>query len=173
MLDDLRDRATVSPDGEPLAALPEGVTFRDAPVHVDARGMIIEGFDPRWDWHPEPFAYAYVFTVRPGKIKGWGLHQRHEDRYLILYGDMEVVMYDEREDSPTRGLVASAVLSESRRRLMNIPPGIWHANRNIGDSDVVVVNFPTTPYEHDNPDKFRLPLDTDRIPYTWPDPKGW
>ncbi len=168
-----QDAETVTAEGVPLAPLPDGVTFHEVTTHVDDRGTLFEMFDERWDWHPDPLLYAYTSTIRPGKIKGWALHRRHEDRYFILFGEMEVVLYDDRESSPTRGLVATVVLSHHRRRLMNIPAGIWHADRNIGDSEAVIVNFPTIPYDHSDPDKYRLPLDTDQIPYTWPDPKGW
>jgi len=48
--------------------------------------------------------------------------------------------------------------------LLVIPRGVWHAERNIGSSDVVVVNFPTIPYDHASPDKYRLPLDTKELP---------
>jgi dTDP-4-dehydrorhamnose 3,5-epimerase len=44
---------------------------------------------------------------------------------------------------------------------------VWHADHNIGTTDVIVVNFPTKPYEHANPDKYRLPLNTDLIPYSF------
>jgi len=159
--------------GESLATLPAGVTFHDVPTHVDDRGSVVEMFDLRWGWHPDPLVFAYCFTIRPGKIKGWGLHKRHEDRYFILQGEMEVVLYDERDDSPTRGLVAKVYLTELRRRLMNIPAGIWHADHNIGSRDAVVVNFPTIPYDHTSPDKYRLPLDTDRIPYRFEPSRGW
>jgi dTDP-4-dehydrorhamnose 3,5-epimerase len=97
-------------------------------------------------------------------IKGWGIHKEHEDRYFVLLGEMEVIFYDGRPDSPTNGEVSSAVLSEYRRRLVDIPTHIWHANRNMGTKDVVVVNFPTKPYDHASPDKYRLPLDTVEIP---------
>jgi dTDP-4-dehydrorhamnose 3,5-epimerase len=168
-----QDSPSVNASGEALVPLPEGVTFRDSPTQIDERGMIVELFDPRWGWHAAPFAFSYAFTIRPGFIKGWGLHRRHEDRYFVLFGEMEVVMYDDREGSSTRGQVSHVVLSEYRRRLMNIPAGIWHANRNIGTNDVVVVNFPTIPYDHANPDKFRLPLNDDRIPYKFDLPRGW
>ena len=39
--------------------------------------------------------------------------------------------------------------------------------------DAVIVNFPTTPYDHAAPDKERLPLDTPLIPYSFADPSGW
>ena len=89
------------------------------------------------------------------------------------FGEWELVCFDAREDSPTRGLVSKAILSEHRRCLINVPTGVWHANRNIGSRDVVIVNFPTTPYDHAAPDKERLPLDTPLIPYSFKDPSGW
>src|SRR5262245_3433000 len=169
----LKDPQTATPEGEPLQRLPAGVTFRDTPLHIDGRGSIRELFDPRWNWHPEPLRYVYSFTIRPGFIKGWGLHQKHEDRYFVLAGELEVVLYDTRPDSPTRGEVSKVVLSEYRGRIMNIPAGIWHANHNIGTRDVLVINFPTLPYDHADPDKYRLPLDTAEIPYRFEGSRGW
>ena len=172
--DALKDRPTVAPDGSELGALPEGVRVRDLITHTDDRGTLFELYDPRWGFHEAPLVYAYVATMRPGVTKGWAMHEKHDDRYTLLFGSLEVVFYDAREGSPTEGLVAKVVLSEHRRRLLCIPTGIWHADRNIGDREAVIVNFPTHPYEHEDPDKFRLPLDTDAIPYTWPEgTKGW
>ena len=67
-----RDKQTVTPEGEGVQRLPEGVTFRDAVTHVDARGTVTELFDPRWGWHEDPLVFAYAFTIKPGMIKGWG-----------------------------------------------------------------------------------------------------
>ena len=46
-----QDEQTVTPQGESVQKLPEGVTFRDATTHVDGRGSVVELFDPRWGWH--------------------------------------------------------------------------------------------------------------------------
>ena len=172
-IESLRDKQTVTPDGESIAPLPAGVVFKDVITQIDERGSVVEMFDPRWGWHADPLVYAYTFTIRPGFIKGWGMHKLHEDRYFILFGEMEVVLYDERPDSPTFGLVSRIILSEYRRRLMNIPIGVWHAEQNIGNKDVVTVNFPTILYDHANPDKYLLPLNNDRIPFKFDSPRGW
>jgi dTDP-4-dehydrorhamnose 3,5-epimerase len=169
----LPDRPTVTPDGEHLDRLVDGVTLRDIVTQTDERGTLFELFDPRWGWHPAPLVYAYAVTIRPGVVKGWALHRTHEDRYALLFGEVEVILYDAREDSPTHGLVSKLVLSEHRRRLLSIPTGVWHADRNIGPRDAVIVNFPTIPYEHAAPDKERLPLDTPLIPYSFEDRAGW
>lgn len=162
------DPSTVGEDGEALALVPAGVVFRDVVTQVDERGQLCELFDNRWGIPGGPLVYAYCTTIRPGYAKGWGWHRDHDDRYFILFGHMETILYDEREGSPTHGLVARVVLSELRRRLMTIPAGIWHASRNLGERETVFVNFPTHPYEHGSPDKLRLPLVNERIPYRFP-----
>jgi len=168
-----RDHQTVTSEGEPLHDLPAGSSLRDTRTHVDDRGTVFELYDSRWDWHPAPMVFSYCFTVRPEKVKGWGVHREHEDRYVLMFGEAKVVLYDGRADSPTFALVSEVHLTEYRRQLLSIPVGVWHATENLGDKDLVIANFPTMPYDHANPDKFRLPLDTDQIPYRFEGVRGW
>ncbi len=168
-----RDAAMVSSAGVPKQSLTEGVVFRPSPTHADARGSVFELFDLRWNWHPDPLVFAYTFTIRPGFVKGWNLHKEHEDRYCVLLGEMELVLFDPRPESTTCGQVCRIVLSERNRGIVNVPRNVWHADHNIGTSDVVVVNFPTMAYDHGNPDKYRLPIDSDLIPYRFPGARGW
>jgi dTDP-4-dehydrorhamnose 3,5-epimerase len=168
-----RDRQMVTSAGQRIGRLTDGVEIRPLTTHSDARGSIVELFDPRWGWHPDPIVFGYCFTIRPGVVKGWNLHREHEDRYALLNGTMELVLFDPRPDSPTCGEICKIVLSEHQRMLVNVPRNVWHADHNIGTTDVVVVNFPTIPYDHTNPDKYRLPIDTDLIPYSFGDAKGW
>jgi dTDP-4-dehydrorhamnose 3,5-epimerase len=147
--------------------------MRDVVTHVDDRGSLFEGYDPRWNWHPAPLVYSYFVTIRPGVIKGWALHEHHEDRYFIISGELEVLLYDDRPESSTRGLLAKVYLTHHRRRLLCIPTGIWHADHNVGQTDVILANYPTLPYNHADPDKYRLPLNNDLIPHKFHNPKGW
>ena len=163
-----RDRAMVRPDGSPLRRVTHGVVIRRLTTHVDDRGSLTELFDPRWGVHPDPMVFCYSFSIRPGVAKGWNLHRDHEDRYCLLFGEMALVLYDPRPDSPTCGEVCRIVLHERDRCLVTVPRDVWHADHNIGGRDVVVVNFPTIQYDHASPDKYRLPIDSDLIPYRFP-----
>lgn len=167
-----RDPQTVTADGQDIRPIPEGVRFRDIVTLADERGTLFELFDPRWEWHDEPIVSTYMFTVRPGVAKGWAVHREEEHRYAMIQGELLVVLFDERDDSPTRGVVSEIVLSEHRRRLMVIPRNVWHAVRNIGSGDAMVINFATSPFDHANPDKYRLPLNNDRIPYRFEGVRG-
>jgi dTDP-4-dehydrorhamnose 3,5-epimerase len=162
-----RDRQMTTPEGVPVRRLTHGVAIRPLPTHVDQRGSVCELFDPRWRWHPDPMVFAYCFTIRPGVVKGWNLHREHEDRYALVQGEMALVLYDPRPESPTYREICTVTLSDKRRCLVNVPRDVWHADHNIGTTDVLVVNFPTMPYDHADPDKYRLPLDTDLIPYSF------
>ena len=95
-----KDSQTVTADGTPTATLLDGMSFRELPTHSDERGTVVELFDPRWNWHPDPLLFTYSFTIRPGFAKGWNLHKLHEDRYFILQGELELMLYDVRPRLP-------------------------------------------------------------------------
>jgi dTDP-4-dehydrorhamnose 3,5-epimerase len=168
-----RDQRTVTPAGERCETLIHGVKMRDLVLHTDDRGTVCEMYDPRWGFNPDPLVFTYFYTLRPGWVKGWAHHKEHSDRYCILQGEMKVVLYDPRPDSPTYGQVQEIYLTEHRRQLLSIPPLVWHADENIGIKDVLVVNFPTIQYDHANPDKYRLPVNTDLIPYKFKNARGF
>jgi dTDP-4-dehydrorhamnose 3,5-epimerase len=160
-----RDAQTVTPAGKPVAELLDGVRVRPAVTQLDARGSICEIYDPAWEFTEEPLVFVYQTTIRPGHVKGWVLHLEQDDRLFFSFGDVKVVLYDARTDSPTYESLNVLYFGESNRALLRIPRGIYHAVQNIGQHDAVFVNTPTRPYCHEDPDKYRLPLDTDLIPY--------
>ncbi len=160
-----KDVQTVTASGEQTAKLPDGVRIRPLTTQTDERGTVLELMDERWDWDDEPMVYSYAFTVRPQAVKGWAHHKHHTDRYTLVQGEMLAVLYDDREDSSTRGLLAKVFMTEHHRCILRIPPYVWHAVQNIGERDTLTINFPTQPYNHEHPDKYRLPLDNDLIPY--------
>jgi dTDP-4-dehydrorhamnose 3,5-epimerase len=173
MAEPKRDKKTIRSDGTEIIDLPEGVSLYDCKVHIDDRGSLCEMFNPGWGWNDNPMVYAYYFTVRPGKVKGWGIHYKHESRYFIIAGEVELVFYDDRKESSTYKKIFKVYLSEQDKKAINIPSGIYHATNNIGVKEALLVNFPTAMYDRKNPEKYRLPCDTDQIPYSFDYPKGW
>jgi dTDP-4-dehydrorhamnose 3,5-epimerase len=169
----VRDQQTVTPSGRSTSPLLDGSIRTSVRTHVDDRGWLVELFDKRWDWVTDPLVYAYATTVRPGRVKGWGIHKEHDDRYFFLFGDAEVVLYDVRPESSTYGKISVNRASEFDRGILTIPRLVWHATRNLGSTDVVIINFPTSPFDHNNPEKYRLPLNTPLIPYSFGDSPGW
>ena len=171
--DPIKDQPTVTADGESLAPRIDGLIVRPLRGIEDKRGEIVEVYRPSWEVHTEPLVYVYQVLVRPGAIKGWVVHTEQEDRIHVVSGSLRWAFYDDREGSPTRGLLNVITVSERNRALLVIPWGVFHAVENIGPCEAIFINMPTRAYEHGDPDKYRLPLKNDLIPFDFDDGRGW
>jgi dTDP-4-dehydrorhamnose 3,5-epimerase len=160
-----KDRQTVEPSGERLVDLIDGVHVRPATTQLDERGELVEIYDPRWGLSEAPMVYTYLATIRPGVAKGWVKHERQDDRLFFALGVVKVVLFDDRPASATFGRLNEFCFGDRRRATLIIPAGVWHAFANVGSVDAVFVNTPTQPYDHADPDKYRLPLQNDVVPY--------
>lgn len=169
----VKDGQTVSAAGE--RALPQiaGVVLRPAVTHTDERGEVTEIMNPAWQVDEAPLVYVYQSVIRPGRVKGWIVHRKQDDRIFVSIGFARVVLFDARDGSPSRGAIDEICISERSRALVRIPRGVYHAVENIGEVDLLFVNMPSRPYDHADPDKYRLPLDSDQIPFRFDDRRGW
>jgi dTDP-4-dehydrorhamnose 3,5-epimerase len=160
-----KDRPTVTGDGDSLQELIAGVEFRRPRTHADERGTLTEIYDERWDFTDDPLVYAYLVTLRPNQVRGWVVHREQNDRLFVFQGVIRVALYDARSESETYGRLNVFHVGEHDRALVAIPAGVYHGLRNVGDREGAFVNLPSQPYNHDDPDKYRLPLENDVIPY--------
>ena len=159
-----RDTATVTSTGTSLAKRIAGVKTRSTPNHLDHRGSVFEIFEGENDYWDAPIVYAYQFSVRPRQMKGWGLHERKLDRYTIISGEVLLFLWDDRAESPTRGVVQKVVMSDRGTRQVTIPIGVWHLSVNLNEEEARLVNFPTEVYHHDAPDRLLLAWDDPAVP---------
>ncbi len=168
-----KEGQTVTPTGKSIKPMIAGVKLRPAITIPDERGTVCEVYNPVWGFSDEPLVYIYQVTIRPGKVKGWAAHHDQDDRLFISQGTLRIVLYDDRADSPTHKMVNVFFLGEVNRGLLLIPHGVYHAVENVGYTDALFVNAPTKPYDHTNPDKYRLPLENDLIPFHFAKEQGW
>ena len=162
-----RDAPSVDADGRLLASGIDGVVVAYQRRHADHRGTLSEVVDLEDPFWTEPVVYAYFLTVRPGRIKGWGMHRRQDDRYYVAWGSVRVVLYDGRTASPTYGSFQQQQFTDATPGLVRIPAGVWHADQNWGDGDAMIMNFPTRPYDRGDPDKYRIDPASGLIPFDW------
>jgi dTDP-4-dehydrorhamnose 3,5-epimerase len=165
----VKDKQTVSPEGESVAPQIADVVVDHRPLHEDERGELVEIYNPAWGLHPAPLVYAYFVCIRPRQVKGWVVHRLQDDRLFFLGGVARVALFDDRPVSPTYRMLNVFVMSERNRGLVIIPKGVFHAVKNIGNGDAFFINLPTRAFNHSDPDKYRLPLKNDLIPFAFED----
>jgi dTDP-4-dehydrorhamnose 3,5-epimerase len=165
-------KQTVTPDGQSIAPRIAGVQIHHPPTHQDDRGTLCEIYNQAWAFDDIPLVHAYLVTVRPGKVKGWAVHGQQVDRYFFCSGSLKLVLYDGRDDSPTKGMINELYFSELNRGIVLVPPGIFHAVENVGITDGLLFNLPSEPYRYEAPDKKTLPLENDLVPYSFAPRRG-
>jgi len=155
----------VSWDSEEQAMI-HGVKIKQLRVIPDERGRLMEIL--RCDDEMfERFGQVYMTTAYPGVVKGWHYHTLQTDNIAVVSGMMKLVLYDQREDSPTRGEVQEFFLGIHNPMLVQVPPMVCHGFKCIDEREAIAINAPTRPYNYDDPDEHRIdPHDSD-IPYSW------
>lgn len=161
--------ATVNADGVSLQRQIHDVIVRRLQPILDSRGSVMEAWDARWGILDLPVTFTEVAMVRPGVVKGWVRHAKNTDRVVGVRGDLRWSLYDDREGSPTCGVLNHFVLGPRNPILLVIPIGVWHAAWNLSSTEeAIFLNHPTRAYQHAEPDKELLPLENDVIPYQFP-----
>jgi dTDP-4-dehydrorhamnose 3,5-epimerase len=142
----------------------DGVAVRPLRQIPDERGKIMHML--RADApHFERFGEIYFSCVYPGAIKAWHIHKAMTLNYAVIVGRIKLVLYDDREHSPTRGELMELFIGDGNYALVTIPPRIWNGFKGIGTETAIVANCATLP--HDPEEIERMDPFTDRIPYRW------
>ena len=113
----------------------------------------------------ERFGEIYFSLVYPGVVKGWHLHRHMTLNYAVPVGMVKLVCYDDREGSPTRGVVQELHTGELNYALVTIPPLIWNGFKGEGTGAALVANCATHP--HDPGEIERTDPFESQIPYDW------
>ena len=142
----------------------QGVSLRPLKQIPDERGKVMQMLRRDDPWF-ERFGEIYFSLVYPGVVKGWHLHKVMTLNYAVITGRIKLVLYDEREQSPTRGELQEIFSGEDSYCLITVPPNVWNGFKGLGVQPAVVANCSTDP--HDPSEIVRLDSFSDRIPYDW------
>lgn len=131
---------------------------------VDERGKVmhmLKATDP----HFIEFGEIYFSVCWPGAIKAWHKHTSMTLNNAVLSGRAKLVLYDAREDSPTKGELMELFIGEDNYCLVQIPPGIVNGYKAYGEKPVILANCATEPHRPEEMIKID-PFEND-IPYKW------
>ena len=144
----------------------EGVQVKQLKPNADERGFLMEILRCDDDLF-EKFGQVYVSLNYPGVVRAWHYHKKQNDFFVVVKGMIKVALYDSRDGSPTKGEVNEYFLGENNRVMLRIPVGVMHGYKTMGVEPSLLLNFPTEPYDRQQPDEYRLPWNTTEIPYDW------
>ena len=150
----------------PAKKLIDGALTKKLAVHADERGRLMEMLRADDELYKK-FGQVYMTSAYPGAVKAWHYHEKQVDHFTCVHGMMKVVLYDDRKDSPTKGLVNEFFLGVHNPILLRIPAGVYHGFKCISEHEALIVNVPTEMYRYDKPDELRIDAHDPKIPYDW------
>jgi len=142
----------------------DGVVVKPLRRIPDERGFIMHMLrkdDPDF----EEFGEIYFSSVYPGAIKAWHLHKEMTLNYAVVVGMIKLVLYDDRDDSPTKGELQELYIGRENYQLVKVPPFVWNGFKGYGDEMSILANCATLP--HDPEEIVRMSPFDPAIPYNW------
>ncbi len=154
----------------------EGVEFKTLKSFPDDRGFfreIIRKTDSVFDMNgsaEDSFAQWSHSKMGRNTVKAWHFHHVQTDWWYIPIGLAEVVLYDLRDESPTKGQKLHFKLGEPELdpeamvATVRIPPGVAHGCKVLSDFAHL---FYITSQTYNPNDEGRHPFNSNVIPHSW------
>jgi len=142
----------------------DGVFIKSLKVFADERGKVMHMLRSD-DAFFKQFGEIYFSVVNPGIIKGWKKHSKMTQHFSVPVGNIKLVIYDNREDSSTKGKIQEIFIGAENYQLVRIPPLVWYSFKAVGDSFALIANCPDLP--HVDNEVVTVDLFDKKIPYNW------
>jgi dTDP-4-dehydrorhamnose 3,5-epimerase len=113
------------------------------------------------------FGQTSFTKTYPGVIKAFHWHNHQDDLWYVADGMARVVLYDQREGSPTCGVTQVLFAGEDNPILIVIPVGVAHGYQVLGTKPVLMFYHTTQSYNPKAPDEERIPFDDPTIGFDW------
>ncbi|WP_223596648.1 dTDP-4-dehydrorhamnose 3,5-epimerase family protein [Neobacillus bataviensis] len=144
----------------------EGVKVKKLLKHCDDRGFFMELVRDD-EFLLSRFGQASMSMSYPGVIKAFHYHEKQDDVWFFPSGNAQVVLYDLRENSKTKGQTDVYYMGEDNPMVLVIPTGVAHGYRVLGQKPATIIYFTTESYDPNHPDEKRIAWDDPMIGFKW------
>lgn len=117
----------------------------------DERGFLIEFLkNSELAADKKPFGQIYLATIKPGLVRGNHFHRTKDEYFTVMNGLVSVVVEDIETKEREEFEIDSSKDTITRLR---VGPGVAHAFKNIGASEVVLTAYTDKEYDADSLDQ--------------------
>ena len=147
----------------------QGVRLHRLAPHRDSRGLFLELFKQSWSLPIQPAQWSLVHSTARA-LRGFYLHRRHDELFLLAQSRADVALMDLRRSAPTFGRTVLLPMEASEPTVLTFPAGILHAWYFREPSlHLQAVSEEYDTYGHD--DNLRCHWADPDVGISWPDPE--
>ena len=156
-----------------MDGLIEGVVVKELKSHGDQRGFfreIVRVTDPLFA--DGVFGQWSHSKMQKDVVKAWHYHHIQTDWWYVPIGQVETVLFDNREESPTYKQKMVFKMGDSsygdgtKEVCVRIPPGVLHGLKVMSDFAHL---FYITSVTYDPNEEGRFPYNDEIVPHVWGD----
>ena len=142
----------------------QGIIITKLKVISDHRGKVMHMLRNDSDVFSN-FGEIYFSTIKEKSIKAWHLHKDATLNYCCIFGEVKLVLFDDRESSPTKNMYQELYLTPKNHRLITIPKNIWNGFKGISSSESIIANCLNLP--HNEEEMVRKNPNDNYFKYIW------
>jgi dTDP-4-dehydrorhamnose 3,5-epimerase len=146
----------------------EGVRVVPLRRFDDERGWFLEARRESWfeGLGGQPSRQTNIVFSRRGVIRGLHFHEAgQDDLFFCATGEVRVVVFDRRPESPTHGTAWSRDIGESNPEAIYIPGRVAHGYEAL--TDCLFCYHVTHEYDPAAPDEHGFPWNDARVRHLW------
>jgi dTDP-4-dehydrorhamnose 3,5-epimerase len=98
----------------------------------------------------------------PNRVVAWHRHRKQTDHWFVIKGNLKVGLMDAAKN------VKWVYLSDNNRRVLSIPPGVWHGYMSLGEDETILMYYITSKYDEKNPDEERMTPEESGVDWSVP-----
>jgi len=124
----------------------EGVTIKKLIKNEDSRGWLAEIYrNDELNYQP---VMGYVSATKSGVIRGPHEHKFQSDCFVFVGpGKFELHLWDNRENSETKGEYFKIEVGAENPTMVIVPPGVVHGYKCVSEEDAYSINLPDKLYK--------------------------
>ena len=112
------------------------------------------------------FGECYFSELLPGAVKAWKRHRMQTLNLAVPVGRIRLVIVDDRESSPTCGVVDDLEIGRPGSYVrVQVPPGLWYGFACVGPQAALIANCADCVHDPDEVD--RREADDPALPRQW------
>ncbi|MBW1909669.1 MAG: dTDP-4-dehydrorhamnose 3,5-epimerase family protein [Deltaproteobacteria bacterium] len=111
------------------------------------------------------FGEVYFSEVFPGAVKAWKRHKKMTQLFAVPVGQIDLVIYDDRPGSATKGKQVVLKIGRDNYQLVKIPPRLWYGFKCTSPRPAIVANCADLPHDPDESES--IDPRALAIPYQW------
>lgn len=128
----------------------EGVELKQLKIFANDQGYLFETLRNDDGLYGNEFGQVLISEIYPGVIKGFHLHEKHDEYTICVKGNIKYIAVKEYPDGSKK--INTFIIGEKNPVLIKVPRRVWHGYMPLENKSATLMYVMSRPYNPKDPD---------------------